>query len=171
MTDIVITSAVRTPIGAFNGALAGHSAAELGQVVIAEALKRANISPADVSEVLMGQVLTAANGQNPARQASMKAGVPKEVPAMTVNQVCGSGLKSVALGAMSIATGDSTIVVAGGQESMSQSVHAMQLRNGVKMGNATMVDTMITDGLWDAFNNYHMGTTAENIAQKWQLTR
>ena len=171
MSDIVITSAVRTAIGAFNGSLSGLTAAELGQVVIAEALKRAQINPEDVSEVVMGQVLTAANGQNPARQASMKAGVPKEVPAMTINQVCGSGLKAVAMGVMSIKSGDSTIVVAGGQESMSLSAHAMHMRNGTKMGDATLTDTMIKDGLWDAFNNYHMGTTAENIAQKWQLTR
>ena len=171
MSDIVITSAVRTAIGAFNGSLSGLSAAELGQVVIAEALKRAQINPEDVSEVVMGQVLTAANGQNPARQASMKAGVPQEVPAMTINQVCGSGLKAVAMGMMSIKSGDATIVVAGGQESMSLSAHAMHMRNGTKMGDATLTDTMIKDGLWDAFNNYHMGTTAENIAQKWQLTR
>jgi acetyl-CoA C-acetyltransferase len=171
MTDIVITSATRTPIGTFNGSLAGLSAAELGTVVITEALKRAKIDAADVSEVVMGQVLTAAVGQNPARQASIKAGVPKEVPAMTINQVCGSGLKAVAMAAMSIKAGDSSIVVAGGQESMSQSPHAMHMRNGAKMGDTSVVDTMIKDGLWDVFNNYHMGTTAENIAQKWQLTR
>jgi acetyl-CoA C-acetyltransferase len=171
MSAIVITSAVRTPIGAFGGALAGHAAAELGQLVIAEALKRATIAPADVSDVVMGQVLTAACGQNPARQAAIKAGVPKEVPAMTINQVCGSGLKAVALGAQAIAAGESRIVVAGGQESMSQSPHASHLRNGIKMGDGQLVDTMIKDGLWDAFNGYHMGTTAENIAQKWQLTR
>jgi acetyl-CoA C-acetyltransferase len=171
MSDIVITSAVRTAIGAFNGALAGVSAAELGSVVITDALKRAQLSPEDISDVIMGQVLTAAVGQNPARQASMKAGVPKEVPAMTINQVCGSGLKAVALAAMSIKSGDAGIVVAGGQENMSLSAHAMHMRNGTKMGDATLVDTMIKDGLWDVFNNYHMGTTAENIAQKWQLTR
>jgi acetyl-CoA C-acetyltransferase len=171
MTEIVIASASRTAIGAFNGSLAGISAAELGQIVIAESLKRAGVAPADVSEVVMGNVLTAAAGMNPARQASLKAGVPKEVPAMTINHVCGSGLKAVALGAMAIGTGDSAIVVAGGQESMSQSPHAMHLRNGVKMGNASMIDTMINDGLWDVFNNYHMGTTAENVAQQWQLTR
>ena len=171
MTDIVITSAVRTPIGAFTGSLGNTSAVELGQIVIAEALKRAQINAEDVSEVVMGNVLTAALGQNPARQASIKAGVPKEVSAMTINQVCGSGLKAVALGAMSIAAGDSSIVVAGGQESMSLSPHAIHMRNGTKMGDVSMIDTMIKDGLWDAFNNYHMGTTAENIAQKWQLTR
>ncbi len=171
MADIVITSATRTAIGAFNGSLSGLSAAELGQVVIAEALKRAKIDPADVSDVIMGQILTAAAGQNPARQASMKAGIPKEVPAMTINQVCGSGLKSVALAAMSIKAGDSSIVVAGGQESMSLAPHAIHLRNGVKMGDASMIDTMIRDGLWDAFNNYHMGTTTENLAQLLQITR
>ena len=171
MNDIVITSAVRTPIGAFMGALGNTSAAELGSIVIAEALKRAKIDAADVSDIVMGHVLTAGLGQNPARQASIKAGVPKEVSAMTINQVCGSGLKAVALGAMSIASGDATIVVAGGQESMSLSPHAMYMRNGAKMGDVSMVDTMIKDGLWDAFNGYHMGTTAENIAQKWQLTR
>ncbi|MHB1208014.1 MAG: acetyl-CoA C-acetyltransferase [Rhodospirillaceae bacterium] len=171
MTDIVITGACRTAIGAFNGALAGVSAAELGQVVIAEALKRSNVKPEDVSEVVMGNVLTAAAGMNPARQAAMKAGVPKEASAMTINQVCGSGLKAVAMAAQAIGNGDSAIVVAGGQESMSQSAHAMQLRSGVKMGDATMTDTMIKDGLWDVFNNYHMGTTAENVATQWQLTR
>ena len=171
MTNVVITSATRTPIGSFGGALSGLTAMDLGTVVIAEALKRAQINPADVSDVVMGQVLAAACGQNPARQASMKAGVPKEVPAMTINMVCGSGLKAVALGAQAILAGDSKIVVAGGQESMSQSVHAAQLRNGIKMGDGSLVDTMIKDGLWDAFNGYHMGTTAENIAEKWQLTR
>ncbi len=171
MTDIVITGACRTAIGAFNGALAGVSAAELGQVVIAEALKRSSVNPEDVSEVVMGNVLTAGAGMNPARQAALKAGVPKESAAMTINHVCGSGLKAVALAAQAIGNGDSTIVVAGGQESMSQSPHAMHLRNGTKMGNASMVDTMINDGLWDVFNNYHMGTTAENVATQWQLTR
>ena len=171
MSDIVIASATRTAIGSFGGSLGGLSAVELGQVVIAEALKRAGVAAADVSDVVMGQVLTAGCGQNPARQAAMKAGVPKEVSAMTINQVCGSGLKAVALGAMSIKAGDAGIVVAGGQESMSQSPHAMVLRNGVKMGDSAMIDTMIKDGLWDAFNGYHMGTTAENIAEKWQLTR
>ena len=171
MSDIVIASACRTPIGAFGGSLGSLSAAELGQVVISEALKRAKVDAKDVSDVVMGQVLTAGCGQNPARQASIKAGVPKEVPAMTINQVCGSGLKAVAVGAMSITSGDGSIVVAGGQESMSLSPHCMPLRNGQKMGDATLIDTMIRDGLWDAFNGYHMGTTAENIAEKWQLTR
>ena len=171
MSDIVITSAVRTPIGAFSGSLSGHSAAELGQVVIAEALKRAKVDGADVSEVVMGQILTAHCGANPARQAAMKADVPKEVSAMTINQLCGSGLKSVALGAMAIKAGDSRIVVAGGQESMTQSPHAAYLRNGVKMGDMQLVDTMLRDALIDVFNGYHMGVTAENIAEKWQLTR
>jgi acetyl-CoA C-acetyltransferase len=171
MTDIVITAACRTAIGAFNGSLAGLSAADLGQVAITEALKRSQLKPEEVSEVVLGNVLTAAAGMNPARQASMRAGVPKEIPAMTINHVCGSGLKAVAMGAMAIKAGDSAIVVAGGQESMSQAPHAMHMRNGAKMGDVSMIDTMIKDGLWDVFNNYHMGTTAENIAQKWQLTR
>lgn len=171
MTDIVITSAVRTPIGAFCGSLAGLQAAELGQIAIQEALVRSKVDAADVSEVVMGQVLAAGNGQNPARQASMAAGVPKEVPAMTINQVCGSGLKAVALGASAILAGDNSIVVAGGQESMSNAAHCTYLRSGTKMGDTQLTDTMIKDGLWDAFNGYHMGTTAENIAEKWQLTR
>ncbi|MBL8645324.1 MAG: acetyl-CoA C-acetyltransferase [Rhodospirillaceae bacterium] len=171
MSDIVIASATRTAIGSFGGSLANLTGAELGQIVITEALKRAGVNAADVSEVVMGQVLTAAQGQNPARQASIKAGVPKEVPAMTINQVCGSGLKAVALGAMSIKAGDASIVVAGGQESMSLAHHAINMRNGLKMGDGSFIDTMIRDGLWDAFNGYHMGTTAENIAEKWQLTR
>jgi acetyl-CoA C-acetyltransferase len=171
MTDIVITSAVRTPIGAFCGSLAGLEASDLGEIVIGDALSRSKIDGADVSEVVMGQVLTAGTGQNPARQASVGAGVPKEVPAMTINQVCGSGLKAVALGASSILAGDNSIVVAGGQESMSNSPHCTHLRNGTKMGDTQLIDTMIKDGLWDAFNGYHMGTTAENIAEQWQLTR
>ncbi len=171
MSDIVIASATRTAIGSFGGSLSSLTGAELGQIVITEALKRAGVNAADVSEVVMGQVLTAAQGQNPARQASIKAGVPKEVPAMTINQVCGSGLKAVALGAMSIKAGDASIVVAGGQESMSLAHHAIFMRNGLKMGDGQFIDTMIRDGLWDAFNSYHMGITAENIAEKWQLTR
>ncbi|MBD24137.1 MAG: acetyl-CoA C-acyltransferase [Candidatus Marinimicrobia bacterium] len=171
MADIVITCAVRTAIGAFNGSLSKLAAPDLGQIVIGEVLKRTQMDASDVSEVVMGQVLTAASGQNPARQASMNAGIPKEVPAMTINQVCGSGLKSVALSAMSIASGDNSIVIAGGQENMSLSPHAMSMRNGIKMGDTAVVDTMIKDGLWDAFNGYHMGTTAENIAKNWQLTR
>lgn len=171
MNDIVITAAVRTPIGAFGGSLSGLEASDLGQIVIADVLSRSQVDVTAVSEVVMGQVLTAGKGQNPARQASIGAGVPKEVPAMTVNQVCGSGLKAVALGASGILAGDNTIVVAGGQESMSNAPHCTHLRNGTKMGDAQLTDTMIKDGLWDAFNGYHMGTTAENIAEKWQLTR
>ena len=171
MTDIVITAAVRTPIGAFGGGLSSLEASDLGQIVITEALSRSKVDAADVSDVVMGQVLTAGKGQNPARQASIGAGVPKEVPAMTINQVCGSGLKAVGLGVSSILAGDNAIVVAGGQESMSNSPHCTHLRNGTKMGDSTLTDTMIKDGLWDAFNGYHMGTTAENVAEKWQLTR
>ncbi|MGY8963159.1 MAG: acetyl-CoA C-acetyltransferase [Rhodospirillales bacterium] len=171
MTEIVITSAVRTPIGSFSGSLAGLQAAELGEIVIRDALSRSQVGAADVSEVVMGQVLAAGNGQNPARQASIGAGVPKEVPAMTINQVCGSGLKAVALGASGILAGDNSIVVAGGQESMSNSAHCTYLRDGTKMGDTQLIDTMIKDGLWDAFNGYHMGATAENIAEQWQLTR
>ena len=171
MTEIVITSAVRTPIGSFSGSLAGLQAAELGEIVIRDALSRSQVGAADVSEVVMGQVLAAGNGQNPARQASIGAGVPKEVPAMTINQVCGSGLKAVALGTSGILAGDNTIVVAGGQESMSNSAHCTYLRGGTKMGDTQLIDTMIKDGLWDAFNGYHMGVTAENIAEQWQLTR
>jgi acetyl-CoA C-acetyltransferase len=170
-SDIVIASAARTAIGAFNGAFASVPAHYLGQTAITEALKRAKLAPGEVSEVVMGQVLPAGEGMNPARQASMGAGIPKEVTAYGINQVCGSGLRAVAMGYQAIRAGDSAIVVAGGQESMSQSPHAMHLRSGVKMGNAEMVDLMIKDGLWDAFNGYHMGTTAENVAQRWQITR
>jgi acetyl-CoA C-acetyltransferase len=169
--DIVIVSAARTPVGAFNGALSGLPAHELGKVAIQEALKRAGVEGGRVSEVIMGQILTAGQGQNPARQASISAGIPVESPAWGVNQLCGSGLRAVALGYQAILNGDSDIVVAGGQESMSQAPHCQHLRNGVKMGNFEMVDTMIKDGLWDAFNGYHMGTTAENVAKKWQITR
>lgn len=171
MTDIVIAAATRTPIGGFSGSLSGLSADQLGALIIAELLKRGKTEAADISEVIMGQVLTAGVGQNPARQASIRAGIGIEVPAHTVNQVCGSGLKAVALGYQSILSGDSTIVVAGGQESMSNAMHAVFLRSGTKMGNTEMIDTMIKDGLWDAFNGYHMGITAENVAQKWQITR
>jgi acetyl-CoA C-acetyltransferase len=170
-SDIVIASAARTAIGAFNGAFASVPAHYLGQTAITEALKRAKLAPGEVSEVVMGQVLPAGEGMNPARQASMGAGIPKEVTAYGINQVCGSGLRAVAMGYQAIRAGDSAIVVAGGQESMSQSPHALHLRSGVKMGNAEMVDLMIKDGLWDAFNGYHMGTTAENVAQRWQITR
>jgi acetyl-CoA C-acetyltransferase len=171
MTDVVIASAARTPIGAFNGALASLPAHQLGEVAIKAALERAKVAPADVSEVVLGHVLTAGTGQNPARQAAIAAGIPVERTAYVVNQVCGSGLRAVALGYQAILTGDSAIVVAGGQESMSQAPHCAHLRNGTRMGDTTLVDTMIKDGLWDAFNGYHMGTTAENVAQKWQITR
>ncbi len=171
MTDIVIASAARTPVGSFNGALSGVSAHYLGQVAILEAMKRANVAPGDVDEAILGQILTAGQGQNPARQAAIGAGIPVEKTAYGINQLCGSGLRAVALAFQAIKSGDSNIVVAGGQESMSQAPHAMYLRGGTKMGNAEMVDTMIKDGLWDAFHGYHMGTTAENVAQKWQITR
>ncbi len=169
--DIVIVSAARTPVGAFNGAFASLPAHELGKVAIQEALKRAGVEGGRVSEVIMGQILTAGQGQNPARQASIAAGIPVESPAWGVNQLCGSGLRAVALGYQAILNGDSDIVVAGGQESMSMSPHCQHLRNGVKMGSVELIDTMIKDGLWDAFNGYHMGTTAENVAKKWQITR
>ena len=171
MTDVVIASAARTPIGAFNGALSSVPAHYLGQTAIVEALRRAKVEPKDVSEVVMGQILAAGEGQNPARQAAVAAGIPYEVTAYGVNQLCGSGLRTVALGYQAIRTGESEIVVAGGQESMSQAPHCIHLRNGVKMGDTQMVDTMIRDGLWDAFNGYHMGNTAENVAQRWQITR
>ena len=169
--DVVIVSAARTPVGAFNGALSALPAHELGKVAIQEALKRAGVEGGRVSEVIMGQILTAGQGQNPARQASIAAGIPVESPAWGVNQLCGSGLRAVALGYQAILNGDSEIVVAGGQESMSMAPHTAHLRNGTKMGSLEMVDTMIKDGLWDAFNGYHMGTTAENVAKKWQITR
>ncbi len=171
MTDVVITAAKRTPVGAFLGAFAATPAHELGRVAIEAALEQAGVAPADVSEVILGQVLTAAQGQNPARQASMAAGIPKEVPAWGVNQVCGSGLRAVALASQAIQTGDAVIVVAGGQENMSLSTHAQQLRGGTKMGPVELVDTMIKDGLTDVFNGYHMGITAENLAEQYQLTR
>jgi acetyl-CoA C-acetyltransferase len=171
MTDVVIVSAARSAIGAFSGGLSSLQAHELGAIVIKEALARAKLEPGEVSDVILGQVLTAGQGQNPARQAGIKAGLPVETPAITVNQVCGSGLRAVALAYQAILAGDASVVVAGGQESMSLSTHCAYLRGGVKMGSLEMVDTMIKDGLWDAFNGYHMGTTAENIAQKWQLTR
>ena len=169
--DIVIVSAARTPVGAFNGSLSGLPAHELGKVAISAALARAGVEGAKVSEVIMGQILTAGQGQNPARQASISAGIPVESPAWGVNQLCGSGLRAVALGYQAILNGDSEIVVAGGQESMSQAPHCAHLRNGVKMGDYAMIDTMIKDGLWDAFNGYHMGNTAENVAKQWQITR
>jgi acetyl-CoA C-acetyltransferase len=169
--DIVIVAAARTPVGAFNGAFATLPAHELGKAAIQESLKRAGVEGAQVSEVVLGQILTAGQGQNPARQASIAAGIPVESPAWGVNQLCGSGLRAVALGYQAILNGDSEIVVAGGQESMSQAPHCAHLRGGVKMGNFEMVDTMIKDGLWDAFNGYHMGNTAENVARQWQITR
>jgi acetyl-CoA C-acetyltransferase len=169
--DIVIVSAARTPVGAFNGALANLPAHELGKVAIKAALDRAGVEGGRVSEVIMGQILTAGQGQNPARQASIAAAIPVETPAWGVNQLCGSGLRAVALGYQAILNGDSDIVVAGGQESMSMAPHCQHLRTGVKMGSFEMIDTMIKDGLWDAFNGYHMGTTAENVAKQWQITR
>ncbi|MFZ5608188.1 MAG: acetyl-CoA C-acetyltransferase [Pseudomonadota bacterium] len=171
MTRIVIASAARTPVASFNGAFAALPAHDLGKVAITSALERAGVAAGEVSEVIMGQILTAGQGQNPARQAAINAGVPVEVPAWGVNQLCGSGLRAVALGYQAIAQGDSRIVVAGGQESMSQAPHCAHLRNGKKMGNLEFIDTMILDGLWDAFNGYHMGNTAENVAEKWQITR
>ncbi|MBX9684937.1 MAG: acetyl-CoA C-acetyltransferase [Hyphomicrobium sp.] len=170
-STIVIASAARTPVGSFNGALASVPAHALGIVAIKAALARANVAPGDVSEVILGQVLTAAQGQGPARQASVGAGIPVDTPAWGMNQICGSGLRAVALGMQQIQTGNATIVVAGGQESMSQSAHAAHMRDGTKMGDVKFVDTMVKDGLWDAFNNYHMGTTAENVARQWQITR
>ncbi|MGB6906798.1 MAG: acetyl-CoA C-acetyltransferase, partial [Methyloceanibacter sp.] len=169
--DIVIVAAARTPVGAFNGSLSSVPAHYLGQVAIGAAMTRAGIEPGDVDEVILGQVLTAAQGQNPARQAAMGAGIPVDTPAWGLNQVCGSGLRAVVTGAQQIRSGDADIVIAGGQESMSQSVHAGHLRNGTKMGNLDLIDTMIKDGLWDAFHGYHMGVTAENVARQWQIMR
>ncbi len=169
--DIVIVSAARTPVGSFNGALASLPAHDLGKVAIRAALDRAGVERGRVSEVIMGQILTAGQGQNPARQAAVAAGIPVQSPAWGVNQLCGSGLRAVALGYQAILNGDSEVVVAGGQESMSMAPHCAYLRNGVKMGDFQMIDTMIKDGLWDAFNGYHMGTTAENVAKQWQITR
>jgi acetyl-CoA C-acetyltransferase len=169
--QIVIASAVRTPVGSFNGAFTSLPAHELGRVAIVAAIERAGLEPGDVGEVIMGQILTAGQGQNPARQASVNAGIPVDSPAWNMNQLCGSGLRAVALGAQQIQLGSTPIVVAGGQESMSQAPHCAHLRDGTKMGDLKMVDTMIKDGLWDAFNGYHMGTTAENVAKQWQITR
>ena len=168
---IVIVSAARTPVGSFNGALASLPAHELGRIAILAAIERAGIAAADVDEVVLGQVLQAGAGQGPARQAAVNAGIPVETPAWSLNQLCGSGLRAVALGAQQILQGDARIVIAGGQESMSQSPHAAHLRNGTKMGDLNLVDTMLKDGLWDAFHGYHMGQTAENIAARWQITR
>jgi acetyl-CoA C-acetyltransferase len=171
MTQVVIAAAKRTPVGAFLGSFVGTPGHELGRVAIEAALAQAGVAPEEVSEVILGQVLTAGQGQNPARQASMAAGIPKEVPAWGLNQVCGSGLRAVAVAAQSIIAGDARIVVAGGQESMSMSAHAQNVRGGTKMGNFDLVDTMIKDGLMDAFNGYHMGVTAENLAEQYQITR
>ena len=171
MEDVVIVAAVRTPVGSFNGAFASVPAHVLGSAAIQAAIARAGIEAADVDEVILGQVLTAAQGQNPARQAARMAGVPDGATAFSINQVCGSGLRTVALAAQQIRSGESAIVVAGGQESMSQSTHAAYLRAGQKMGDLNLIDTMIKDGLWDAFHGYHMGTTAENVATKYQITR
>jgi len=171
MSSIVIASAARTPVGSFNGALSSVAAHELGAVAIRAALERAGVAPAEVDEVILGQILSAGQGQNPARQAAMAAGIPQEATAWGLNQLCGSGLRAVALGMQQIASGDANIIVAGGQESMSLAPHAIYLRNGVKMGNANMVDTMMYDALTDAFYNYLMGNTAENVAKQWQLSR
>ncbi|MCA3719633.1 acetyl-CoA C-acetyltransferase [Phenylobacterium sp.] len=171
MTDVVIVSAARTPVGSFNGALSGLPAHDLGRIAISGALERAGVAAADVSEVILGQVLQAGAGQGPARQAAIGAGIPVEAPAWSLNQLCGSGLRAIALGAQQITDGAARVVVAGGQESMSQAPHAQQLRGGQKMGDLALVDTMIKDGLWDAFHGYHMGQTAENIAARWQITR
>ena len=170
-TTIVIASAARTAVGAFNGALASLPAHDLGKVAIKAVLERANVEAGDVSEIILGQILSAGAGQNPARQASINAGIPVDAPAWGMNQLCGSGLRAVALGAQQIQLGSSRIVVAGGQECMSQAPHCAHLRDGTKMGDMKFIDTMIKDGLWDAFNGYHMGTTAENVARQWQITR
>jgi acetyl-CoA C-acetyltransferase len=169
--DIVIVSAARTPVGSFNGALSSLTAAQLGTIALKAAITRAKVESAEIDEVILGQILTAAQGQNPARQAAVHAGIPVTSPAWGMNQLCGSGLRAVALGMQQIASGDAKIVAAGGQESMSKAPHAQHLRDGVKMGDYQMVDTMIRDGLWDAFNGYHMGNTAENVAAQWQITR
>ena len=169
--DIVIVSAARTPVGSFNGALSSLTGAQLGTIALKAAITRAKLEAVEIDEVILGQILTAAQGQNPARQAAIHAGIPVSSPAWGMNQLCGSGLRAVALGMQQIASGDAKIVAAGGQESMSKAPHAQHLRDGVKMGDYQMVDTMIRDGLWDAFNGYHMGNTAENVAAQWQITR
>ena len=171
MEDIVIVSAARTAVGSFNGVFAATPAHVLGTVALKAAIERAGLSPEEIDETILGQVLTAAQGQNPARQAARAAGIPDSKTAFGINQVCGSGLRAVALAAQQIRTGESDIVIAGGQESMSLSTHAAYLRGGTKMGDVSFIDTMIKDGLWDAFNGYHMGITAENVATKWQITR
>ncbi|MGD1877816.1 MAG: acetyl-CoA C-acetyltransferase [Kiloniellaceae bacterium] len=171
MTEVVIAGAVRTPVGSFSGSLSSVPASYLGAIAIKEAMKRAKVEAAEVDEAILGQILTAGAGQNPARQAAVEAGIPYEKTAYQINQLCGSGLRAVAIGSQAVQVGDSRIVVAGGQESMSMSPHVAHLRNGTKMGDLKMVDTMIKDGLWDAFNGYHMGNTAENVAKQWQITR
>ena len=170
-TDVVIASAARTPVGAFNGSLGALPASELGRTVISAALERANVAPEDVIEVIMGQILTAGAGQNPARQAAIGAGIPVERTAMVINQLCGSGLRAVALGFQSIRNGDADVVIAGGQESMTQAPHCANLRSGQKLGSLEMIDSMLTDGLWDAFHGYHMGNTAENVAKQFNISR
>ena len=169
--SVVITSACRTAVGSLGKSLKNISASELGSTVISESIKRSKLKNDDIDEVIMGQVLTGGTGQNPARQAAINSGIPKEKPAYVVNQVCGSGIRSVASGFQSIKAGDSNIIIAGGQESMSLAPHAIHLRDGKKLGDTEMVDTLIKDGLWDAFNGYHMGVTAENVATKFQVTR
>ncbi|HEY5700723.1 MAG TPA: acetyl-CoA C-acetyltransferase [Gammaproteobacteria bacterium] len=171
MSEVVIAGAARTPVGAFSGGLSSVPAAYLGEIAIREALSRAKTEGSEVTEVVLGQILTAGTGQNPARQAAVNAGIPVERTAYNINQLCGSGLRTVALGYQAIKLGDAEVIVAGGQESMSQAPHCVHLRNGTKMGSTELVDTMLRDGLWDAFNGYHMGDTAENVAQKWQITR
>ncbi|MFN8828961.1 MAG: acetyl-CoA C-acetyltransferase [Labrys sp. (in: a-proteobacteria)] len=171
MSDVVIVGAARTPVGSFSGALSSLAAHELGAIAIKEALVRAKVDAGEVDEVIMGQILAAGQGQNPARQAAMKAGIPQEKTAWGLNQLCGSGLRAVAIGMQQIANGDASVIVAGGMESMSKSEHSANLRNGVKMGEMKFLDTMLRDGLWDAFHGYHMGTTAENVASRWQITR
>ena len=170
-SEIVIVSAARTPVGSFNGALSSLPAPELGAIAIKAALERAKVEGAEVDEVILGQILAAGHGQNPARQAAMKAGIPQEATAWGLNQLCGSGLRAVAIGMQQIANGDAKIIVAGGQESMSQAHHSAHLRNGTKMGDMKFLDTMLRDGLMDAFHGYHMGNTAENVATKWQISR
>src|SRR6478736_4878565 len=169
--NIVIVGAARTAVGSFNGAFGNTPAHELGAVAIKAALERAKVDPAEVDEVILGQILTAGQGQNPARQAAMAAGIPQEKTAWGLNQLCGSGLRTVAIGMQQIANGDAKVIVAGGMESMSLAPHASYLRAGTKMGDTKFIDTMLKDGLWDAFHGYHMGTTAENVATKYQISR
>ncbi|WP_340115939.1 acetyl-CoA C-acetyltransferase [Pelagibius sp. 7325] len=171
MTEVVIAGAARTPVGSFSGSLSSVPASHLGAVAIKEAMKRAKVEAAEVDEAILGQILIAGAGQNPARQAAVEAGIPYEKTAYQINQLCGSGLRAVAIGSQGVKLGDTRVVVCGGQESMSQAPHVAHLRNGVKMGDFQMVDSMIKDGLWDAFNGYHMGNTAENVAKQWQITR